>query len=64
VDIAPLKNYMDVTLAGLITDPQRYFDLHHSANDTFDKVNRREMQLGSAAMASLIFLLDHLDVLD
>ena len=64
VDIAPLKNYFDMTLAGLVTDSQRYFDLHHSANDTFDKINRREMQLGSAAMASLIYLLDHLDVLD
>lgn len=64
VDIAPLKNYFDITLAGLVTDSQRYFDLHHSANDTFDKVNRREMQLGTAAMASLIYLLDYLDILE
>ncbi len=53
-----------MTLAGLVTDSQRYFDLHHSANDTFDKINRRELQLGSAAMASLIYLLDHLDILE
>ncbi|MFO7873051.1 MAG: M20/M25/M40 family metallo-hydrolase [Bacteroidales bacterium] len=64
VDIAPLGNhYDDVTLVGLVTDSQRYFDLHHSANDTFDQVNRREMQLGSAAMASIIYLVDALDVL-
>jgi carboxypeptidase Q len=64
VDIAPLRNYFDVTLSGLVVDSQRYFDLHHSANDTFDQVNRREMQLGSAAMTALIYLLDYLDTLD
>ncbi len=64
VDIAPLKNYYDtVTLVGLVTDSQRYFDLHHAASDTFDQVNRREMQLGSAAMAAVIYLVDVLDLL-
>lgn len=64
VDIDPLKNYFEVTLAGLVTDSQRYFDLHHAPTDTFDQVNRREMQLGSAAMAALIYLTDLLDILD
>jgi hypothetical protein len=64
VDIAPLKDYFELALAGLVTDSQRYFDLHHAATDTFDQVNRREMQLGTAAMAALIYLIDHLDVLD
>jgi carboxypeptidase Q len=64
VDIAPLKNYFDLTLAGLVVDSQRYFDLHHAATDTFDQVNRREMQLGTAAMAALIYLIDLLDVVD
>ena len=64
VDIAPLKNYYDdVTLVGLVVDSQRYFDLHHAASDTFDQVNRREMQLGSAAMAAVIYLVDILDLL-
>lgn len=64
VDIVPLKNHYDeVTLAGLHTDTQRYFDLHHAASDTFEQVNRREMQLGSAAMAALIYLVDSLDLL-
>lgn len=63
VDIEPLKEHFEMTLAGLLTDSQRYFDVHHSANDTFDKVNRREMQLGSAAMAALIYLLDAWDIL-
>lgn len=30
--------------------------------DTFDQVNRREMQPGTAAMAALIYLLDAMDV--
>lgn len=42
---------------GYSPDEQRYFDLHHSDNDTFDKVNLREMQLGTAAMAILTFLI-------
>ncbi len=33
-------------------------DFHHSDNDTFDKVNRRELELGTAAMASLLYLID------
>lgn len=65
VDIGFLKEASpEVVLVGLVTDPQRYFDYHHSANDTFDKVNRREMQLGSAAMASIIYLVDKLDLFE
>ncbi len=47
-----------MVLAGLRTDSQRYFDYHHSKNDTFDAVNKRELELGGAAMASLIYLMD------
>lgn len=50
-----------IPLAFLITDDSRYFDYHHSSNDTFEQVNIRELQLGSAAMASLIYLIDRLD---
>ena len=64
VDIAPLKNHFDMALVGLVTDSQRYFDLHHSSNDTFDQINRREMQLGTAAMAAIIYLVDSLDILE
>ncbi|MFH0865638.1 MAG: M20/M25/M40 family metallo-hydrolase [Bacteroidota bacterium] len=45
-------------LIGLMTDSQRYFDYQHSEADTFDKVNKRELQLGSASIASLIYLID------
>tara|TARA_R110002051_G_scaffold56554_3_gene105262 strand:+ start:14483 stop:15877 length:1395 start_codon:yes stop_codon:yes gene_type:complete len=56
-DIGPLKNN-DIVLAGLRPDSQRYFDHHHSDNDTFDQVNKRELELGAAAMASLVYLVD------
>ncbi|MBT8219150.1 MAG: M28 family peptidase [Bacteroidia bacterium] len=56
-DINPLKGQMGM-LMGLRPDSQRYFDYHHTATDTFDKVNCRELELGSAAMTSLVYLLD------
>jgi hypothetical protein len=45
-----------VPLVGYLPDAQRYFDLHHAATDTFDKVNERELALGVAAIASLAWL--------
>lgn len=56
-DIGPLKSDT-VSLFGYRPDSQRYFDYHHAATDTFDKVNKRELELGAASMASLIYLLD------
>ncbi|NJN50304.1 MAG: M28 family peptidase, partial [Polaribacter sp.] len=50
-DISPLKKD-EVTLVGYRPDSQRYFDYHHTSRDTFDKVNKRELELGSASMAS------------
>lgn len=46
------------TVAGLTPDAQRYFDYHHSAADTIDQVNPRELHLGAAAIASLLWLVD------
>ncbi|MDD4968377.1 MAG: M20/M25/M40 family metallo-hydrolase [Paludibacter sp.] len=57
VDIAPLKSF-GIPLVGLMTNSQRYFEYHHSANDTVENVSRREMQLGTAAIASLVYLID------
>ncbi len=56
-DIGPLKKD-GIVLAGLRPDSQRYFDYHHAANDTFDAVNKRELELGAAAMTSLMYLFD------
>jgi hypothetical protein len=57
VDIRPLKNDR-ILLMGLVPDNQRYFDYHHSKNDVFESVHKRELELGAAAMTSLIYLLD------
>tara|TARA_Y100000590_G_scaffold425108_1_gene532732 strand:- start:2265 stop:3650 length:1386 start_codon:yes stop_codon:yes gene_type:complete len=57
-DIGPLKDGR-VILSGLRPDPQRYFDYHHAPSDTFDKINRRELELGAAAMTALIYLIDN-----
>ena len=57
VDIGPLKS-KHIVKAGLQPDSQRYFDYHHAANDKFDAVNKRELELGAAAMASLLYLID------
>ncbi len=56
VDIKDLKDLGAATI-GFEGDGQRYFDLHHTANDTFDKVNKRELHLGAAAIASLVWLI-------
>ncbi|MFI5162205.1 MAG: M20/M25/M40 family metallo-hydrolase [Sphingobacteriales bacterium] len=58
-DIGPLREKTPgVILIGLSPDPQRYFDIHHSPNDVFENVNKRELELGAASMASLIYLVD------
>lgn len=57
VDIRPLKDER-VALFGLNVDGQRYFDFHHSNNDRFENVNKRELELGAAAMTSLVYLID------
>lgn len=56
-DIEPLKNEA-IVLSGLRPDSQRYFDHHHAENDTFEHVNKRELQLGAATMTSLVYLVD------
>jgi len=57
-DIGPLKP-QGLILAGLKPDSQRYFDHHHSDNDRFEHVNKRELELGAAAMTALIYLMDN-----
>ncbi|MEX2484748.1 MAG: M20/M25/M40 family metallo-hydrolase [Brumimicrobium sp.] len=60
VDISPLKDYHEnIALFGFIPDSQRYYDFHHNHNDVFENVNRRELHLGAASIASLIYLLDN-----
>jgi hypothetical protein len=56
-DIGPLLG-LGVTVGNLIPDGQRYFDYHHTAIDTLDQVNPRELHLGAGALAALIWLVD------
>jgi len=56
-DIEPLAP-MTVALIGVMPDNQRYFDVHHSSKDRIDTVNERELKLGAASIAALIYLID------
>lgn len=56
VDIGPLHR-AGTPAIGLLPDPQRYFDLHHTANDVFEAVNHRELKLGAVAMAQMVYLI-------
>ena len=59
VDIGPLKEaYPGIPLFGFVPDSQRYFDYHHAPSDVFEAVNKRELELGAAAIASFVYLLD------
>jgi carboxypeptidase Q len=58
-DIEHLKGTQpSVRLIGFRPDSQRYFDIHHTPNDVFENVNKRELELGAALMASLIYMID------
>ncbi len=55
-DISALEK-KHVPQIGLITEMQRYFNYHHSDNDTIDKVDERELELGAACLAVLTYVL-------
>ncbi|WP_297984140.1 M20/M25/M40 family metallo-hydrolase [uncultured Chryseobacterium sp.] len=56
-DIEPLEEN-GAALAELAPESQRYFDIHHTEEDTFEKVNRRELMLGAIVMGQLIYMVD------
>jgi carboxypeptidase Q len=56
-DISPLA-LQGTTLIGFLPDSQRYFSYHHTPEDTFDKVDKRELELGAASMTAMIYLID------
>lgn len=57
VDISTLRDQGTI-LIGFLPDSQRYFDYHHAASDLFEAVNKRELELGAASMAALVYLID------
>ena len=48
---------LGAVLFALQPENQRYFDYHHSRNDTIDKVNPRELEMGALSMATMAWLL-------
>lgn len=57
-DIGPLQTNFKTAQFGLNTTGQRYFDVHHAASDTFEKVNAQELNLCVVVMASMVYLVD------
>ncbi len=55
-DVGPLRE-IGAKLFGLEPEMQRYFDLHHSDNDTIERVHPRELELGAISMAMLAWYL-------
>jgi hypothetical protein len=60
-DVSKLKDQGAVVM-GLLPDTQRYFDYHHAESDIYENVNRRELQLGAATMAAMVYLLSEYGV--
>lgn len=56
-DVAPLM-LQGATVGSLAPNSQRYFDIHHTTADGIDKVNARELHLGAASLAALLWLVD------
>ena len=56
VDVGPLGP-LGVPFFGLAQDGTRYFDLHHTANDTLDKIDPAQLSQNVAAWAGLVWLI-------
>lgn len=58
-DLSPLQGHDDFFI-GFRPDSQRYFDFHHSARDVIEAIHPRSLEMGSASLAALYFLLDQM----
>lgn len=56
-DIGPLGKKLGVPMMGFSPDNQRYFIIHHTAQDTFEQVNKRELEMGAIVMTMMIYLI-------
>ncbi|PSL32263.1 M20/M25/M40 family metallo-hydrolase [Chitinophaga ginsengisoli] len=56
VDLIPMRG-MTKALLSLDCDDSRLFYIHHTALDTYDKINPREVAMGAGAMAAMAALL-------
>jgi hypothetical protein len=55
-DVGPMR-LAGVPLFSPVQDVARYFDIHHSADDTFDKIDREELNTNVATVAALLYTL-------
>jgi Zn-dependent M28 family amino/carboxypeptidase len=60
-DVAPMV-FQGAPVADLHQDASRYFDLHHSADDTLDKVDPTDLAQNVAVWATLIHTIANSDV--
>jgi Zn-dependent M28 family amino/carboxypeptidase len=51
-----------VPVFGLRQDASRYFDFHHSEDDTIDKVDRRSLDQNVAAWATVLYMIADSDI--
>ncbi|MFY0253434.1 M20/M25/M40 family metallo-hydrolase [Chitinophaga sp. 30R24] len=58
VDVGQIHALLGTPMGELSPDSQRYFDVHHAANDVFEAVNKRELELGALGMAAFLYLVD------
>ena len=58
-DIAPMSD-AGIPAFGVLQDGRKYFDYHHSAADTLDKVVPAELNENAAAMAVLAYALTNM----
>ncbi len=59
-DIGPLREH-GCKMGALRVEDSRYFDLHHSDNDTIDQVSPREIEMGAVVMAFWLGVLANAD---
>ena len=55
-DLGPLVTSQDLAGASLNGDGTYYFDLHHTAKDTLDKIKASDLAYNTAAYAALLYL--------
>jgi len=54
-DVGQMRE-LGVPVIDLNQDASRYFDLHHTANDTLDKVNRESFRQNLAAWVTMLYI--------
>ena len=50
-----------VPVLGIFTDMHHYYDYHHTAADTLDKVDQRELRENTAVMAVMALALANME---